>query len=278
MLVEWMTAAGLGTLKPAISALVLPPVPFVVLALAGVALARRRPRTSRWLVLGGIVGIWFSCCSGAAHWVEQTFLDEPAPLDAAQRADLKSRADAGQPLAIVVLGSGIDAQPSEYARPDLGNASLKRLRYALWLSRATGIPVAASGGRGWLVADAAVPAEATRMAEVAQDDFGRPLRWTESASHDTHENAVNTLALLQPEGIREIVLVTNGSHMTRALREFRAAAAAQSASSPIAVMPAPTGQGWPSDSLVTRWSPSGIGLDRMQLVLHEVLGRLVYGH
>ena len=275
MLADWMTAAGLGALKPALSALVLPPVPFLVLALVGAALVRRRPRASRWLVVAGCLGAWLGCCSGAARWIEQSFLDEPAPLSAAQRADLKARAAAGRPLAIVVLGGGMEARPGEYASADLGGASLKRLRYALWLSRETGIPVAASGGRGWAASDPAVPAEATRMAAVARDEFGVPLRWIEPDSRDTHENATATLALLQPAGVREVVLVTHGSHMPRALREFRAAAAAQSASSPVAITPAAMGQSGPADSVFTRWTPSGIGLDRMQLVLHEVLGRAI---
>ena len=275
MLADWMTAAGLGALKPALSAVVLPPVPFLVLACAGVALARRHPRASRWLVAVGCAGAWFSCCSGVARRVEQAFLDEPAPLAAAQRAGLKARAAAGQSLAIVVLGGGLDERQAEYASPDLGNASLRRLRYGVWLGRETGIPVAASGGKGWTAADAAVPAEATRMAEVARDEFDVPLRWVETASRDTHENAIDTLALLQPAGVREIVLVTHGSHMPRALREFRAAAAARSASSPIAITPAPVGQAFPADNVVTRWIPSGTGLDRMQLALHEALARLI---
>ena len=275
MLADWMTAAGLGALKPVISALVLPPVPFLVLALAGAALARRRPRASRWMVVVGCLGTWLGCCSGAARWVEQAMLDEPAPLDAVQRAGLKARAVSGGALAIVVLGGGMESRPAEYPSADLGNTALKRLRYGLWLGRETGIPVAASGGRGWVTADATVPAEAARMAEIARDEFGTPLRWVEAGSRDTHENAVNTLALLQPAGVREVVLVTHGSHMPRALREFRAAAAAQSASAPIAVTPAPMGQSWPAGSIVTRWTPSGAGLERMQLALHEVLGRLV---
>jgi len=275
MLADWMTAAGLGALKPALAALVLPPVPFLALALVGAALARRRPRASRWLVAVGCVCAWVSCCSGAARWVEQALLDEPAPLDGAQRAQLKARAAAGQALAIVVLGGGMDAQPAEYPDPDLGNASLKRLRYAIWLGRETGIPVAASGGRGWVATDAGVPAEATRMAAIARDEFGAPLRWVEARSRDTHENAANTLALLGPAGVREVVLVTHGSHMPRALREFRAAAAARPASGPIAITPAPMGQAYPASSAVTRWLPSGAGLERMQLALHEVLARLV---
>ena len=81
------------------------------------------------------------------------------------------------------------------------------------------------------------------MAEIARAEWNVPLRWTETASRDTHENAVNTVALLRPAGIREIVLVTHGLHMPRALREFRAAAAAPAASAPDAHHPGADGPG-----------------------------------
>jgi uncharacterized SAM-binding protein YcdF (DUF218 family) len=252
MFADWLTAAGLGSLKPAISALVLPPVPFLGLALAGAGLARARPRASRWLVAVACAGAWLSCCSGAARWVEDSFIDEPAPLDAPHRAELKSRAELGDRLAIVVLGGGMDSGALEYGGADLNGASLMRLRYATWLARQTGIPVAASGGTGWGSADRSIAPEATRMAAVARDEFGVPLRWTETTSRDTHENAANTLALLQAAGVREVVLVTHGSHMPRALREFHAAAL--SASSPMAVTPATMGQAWPADTAFTRWA------------------------
>jgi uncharacterized SAM-binding protein YcdF (DUF218 family) len=145
-----------------------------------------------------------------------------------------------------------------------------RLRYAVWLSRQTGVPVAATGGRGWGAPDPAIPPEATRMAEIAQAEWGVPLRWTETASRDTHENAVDTLALLRPDGIRELVLVTQGLHMPRALREFRAAAA-QPASAAIRLTAAPMGQAYAASSLAVAWLPSGEGALRMHEVLHEVL-------
>jgi uncharacterized SAM-binding protein YcdF (DUF218 family) len=275
MLADWMTSVGLGSLKATLSALVLPPGPFLVLGLAGACLVRARPRASRWLVVVACLGAWFSGCIGAARWAEQSFLDEPAPLDAGQIDQLKARAAAGAPLAIVVLGGGMEFPAREYASPDLANGSLRRLRYGVWLARRTGIPVAATGGTGWSAAGAPLPAEAARMAEVARDEFGLPLRWVETRSRDTHENAVNTLALLQAAGVREAVLVTHGWHMPRALREFRAAAAAQSASSPIVVTPAPMGQAYPVASAIARWMPSGPGFDRMQPVAHEILARLV---
>lgn len=277
MVADWLTSGGLASLKPAISALLLPPVPFLVLLMVAAVLARRRPRAGRWLAVVGCVCTWLSCCNGAARWMERSFLDEPAPLDASQRADLKARAAAGQPLAIVVLGGGMDDRGFEYDSADLSARSLKRLRYGVWLSRQTGIPVAASGGWGWGGPDAEIPSEAVRMAQVAREEFGVPLRWIEGASRDTHENATLTVPLLQAQGVREIVLVTHGIHMPRALREFRAAAAAGAASGTITVVPAPMGQGYPADTPVTRWGPTGTGLANMQAALHEILGRLVAG-
>ena len=268
MIADWLTAAGLGSIKPVLAAMLLPPAPFIALALVGAGVARARPRAARWLVTVACAGIWLSCCTGVAHWIETTWLAEPPALTAAQRAVLKARATAGEPLAIVVLGGGMERGAPEYdGRDDLADAPLARLRYAAWLSRQTGIPLAASGGRGWGSSDPAVTAEANRTAQIAQAEFGTPLRWIEATSRDTHENAVNTLALLRTSGIREIVLVTTGSHMPRALREFRAAAAA----GPVAVTPAPMGQAYPADTAATRWMPSGAGLLRMHAVLHEVL-------
>ena len=271
MIADWMTSSGLGALKPVLAALVLPPAPFLVLALAGAGVARARPRTGRWLVAIACIGVWLSGCAGAARWVEQTWLDEPAALDAGRRAGLKAQADAGEALAIVVLGGGMERDASEYDRADLASASLARLRYAVWLSRQTGIAVAASGGQGWGSSEPGIAPEAARMADIARAEFGTPLRWAETASRDTHENATNTLALLRAAGVRHIVLVTHGWHMPRALREFRAAAAAGAASASLVVTPATMGQANPADTPLTRWMPSGSGMLRMHEVLHEVL-------
>jgi uncharacterized SAM-binding protein YcdF (DUF218 family) len=274
MIADWLTSSGLGSLKPVLSALLLPPAPFLVLALAGAGLARGRPRTARGLILLACVGAWLCSSVGPARWIEATWLSLPPPLDAAQRAQLKARAAAGEPIAIVVLGGGVDPSAPEYGSADLASPSLFRLRYAIWLGRQTGLPVGASGGVGWGPTDTAVQPEASRMAEIAQGEYGVPLRWVEATSRDTHENAVNTLALLRPAGIREIVLVTHGTHMPRALREFRAAAAAGAASTPVRITPASMGEAWPADSTLLRWLPSSEGTLRMRAALHEVLARV----
>ena len=274
MIADWLASSGLGTLKPVLSALLLPPAPFLVLALAGVGLVRRRPRAARALVALACAGAWLCACAGAARWVEASWLSSPPPLDGVARDELKARAAAGVPMAIVVLGGGVLPSAPEYGSADLTSASLFRLRYGIWLGRQTGIPVAASGGVGWGPTDASIRPEAARMAEIAEREYGAPLRWVESTSRDTHENATATMALLRPAGVREIVLVTHGTHMPRALREFRAAAAAQAGSAPVRITPATMGGAWPADSALLRWLPSSEGNQRMRAALHEVLARL----
>ena len=274
MIADWLTSLGLGAAKPVLAALVLPPVPLLVLAFAGAWVARARPRTGRWLAGLACVALWLACCKGAALWVEAHALAEPHALDAAQIAALQARAAAGQPTAIVVLGGGMSGPAPEYATPDLESASLERLRYAVWLSRRTGVPVAATGGRGWAASGSQAPAEAVRMAEVARSEWNLPLRWTETASSDTHENAVNTVALLRPDGIRELVVVTQGWHMPRALREFGAATAAAGGGPAVRVTAAPIGQARDDGSPLLDWLPSGKGALRMHEVLHEVVAGL----
>ena len=272
MIADWLSSVGLGALKPALSALLLPPVPFIVLGLAGAGVTRARPRAGRWLVVLACAGLWLGSCVGVARWVEQHGLHEPPALDAAQRAQLSARAAAGEPIAIVVLGGGLGGFAPEYGDTTLSGATLTRLRYGVWLGRQTGLPVAASGGQGWGAAATDAPAEATRMAAIAGAELGAPLRWTEATSRDTHENALNTVALLRPAGIREIVLVTQGWHMPRAMREFDAAVAG--AQPPVRVTPAPCGLAYPVASPWLDWMPSGDGATRLREVMHEVIAGL----
>ena len=119
--------------------------------------------------------------------------------------------------------SSSSAPAASRSRPNTASAacstgSLERLRYGLWLAGQTGAPVAFSGGIGY--AQEGSTAEAKVAAKIAADEFGRPIRWVESESRDTRENAALTMALLKPAGINHIVLVTHGYHMPRALRAF----------------------------------------------------------
>ena len=271
--------AGVGALKPLLAACALPPVPFLLLALFGVRRARAGRRSGTTLVVIACAGVWLACCNAVADRLEPLLLDVPAALTAGDRAQLAARAARGEAMAIVVLGGGIDRMAPEYGRPSLGAEALQRLRYATWLSRQTRIPLAVSGGIGWAGSrpeGAMSFNEADVMGAIAAEDFQCAPRWRESASRDTRENAVDTLALLAPQGVREIVVVTHAWHMPRAMREFRAAAAraasaAPPGAGPIVIRAAPMGSTGPDDRAILDWMPSGSGAQRVRALLRDAL-------
>ena len=167
-----------------------------------------------------------------------------------------------------MLGGGLEPFAPEYGVSNLYHISLERLRYGVWLSRETGLPLGFSGGVGWAQPEA--KPEAQVAAQIAANDFGRPLKWVEDNSRDTHENAARTIALLKPQGIRRIVLVTHGYHMPRALRQFERAAGGE-----IAIEAAPMGLARRSDLPSLAWMPSTQGFEDTRNVLRELLGGLV---
>ncbi|GAP35711.1 hypothetical protein ISF6_1484 [Piscinibacter sakaiensis] len=252
-----------------LTALVLPPVPMLAVVLAGWLLAPRHRRTGRLLVLGGLAALWFSTTSaGAQALLAVAGLQPPAlqaPRVAALRAQAQARSTAAPPrTAIVVLGGGRERLAPEYGQAMLGADSLQRLHYGVWLARATGLPLAFSGGRGWAQLDG--EAEADLAARIAAQDYGLPLRWRENQSRDTRENARLTVALLRAEGVERILLVTHGWHMARARRAFEAEAGGT-----LAIEPAPMGLAAPDERPPLAWLPSGGGSQRFRQAAREWL-------
>ena len=251
--------------KPVLTALLLPPVPLLLMVLLGARLLLPS-RGLGWLViLVGISLLWLSACSGTGQWLSRMLLQPPPALSAQRLAELRTQAQARQPIAIVVLGGGVEPYAPEYALSNLSHASLERLRYGLWLGRETGLPVAFSGGVGWGQKDSV--AEAQVAARVASQDFGRPLRWVEDGSRDTRENAANTVALLKPAGIKHVLLVTHGWHMKRSMRAFEKFAAGE-----MRIEAAPMGLAADAHSSVLSWMPSSEGFSKVRSVLRELAG------
>jgi uncharacterized SAM-binding protein YcdF (DUF218 family) len=262
---------GIEAWKPLIAALLLPPVPFMVLAIVGTRLVFWR-RSIGWIVVVlSMICLWLSSCTGFASWLQHTLMRVPPPLGEAALTDIKHDASSKNPtVAIVALGGGRELLAPEYGLTNLQPKSMERLRYALWLGRETGAPVAFSGGTGYGQPPGAPEAEIA--SRIASKEFGRPLKWTEDQSRDTRENAKYTIALLRAAGITRLVLVTHGYHMPRALRAFRQAASAGGA--PIEVVPAPMGLAGAETRQVLRWMPSNEGFVLTRNVLHEAVGLL----
>lgn len=268
---EAFAALGLGALKPLLTALALPPVPFLALIAAAAWPAASSPARRRWLVALGVAGVWLSACSGSGRWLTEVVLRPPAALDEARIAELAALARAGGRGAstIVVLGGGREAFAAEYGQPSLRPPTLARLRYGLWLSRRTGAAVAFSGGTGWAQPDG-VP-EADIAARVAASEFGRPLAWTESASRDTRGNAAGSVARLADGGAAQVVvIVTHAWHMPRALRLFEAAG--RSASMRFVAAPIGFGHG---DAATFDWLPTADGFELVRNAMREALARML---
>lgn len=262
---------GIQSWKPILTALALPPVPWMLLMLVGARMMFWR-RSVSWLVmLVGASGLWLNCTTAVGTWLEKVALKPPPAMSPQRIAEIKRiTGTAGNKVAIVVLGGGREAMAPEYGLAALKHYSLERLHYGIWLSRQTDAPMLFSGGVGH--ASDVGASEAEIAARIADKDYGRPLTWTESESRDTRENATRSMALLRPAGITDLVLVTHGFHMPRAMRAFQLEA--QRAGSPTRIWPAPMGLAAPSERAVIQWLPTSDGFAKNRLVLHEFMGML----
>jgi uncharacterized SAM-binding protein YcdF (DUF218 family) len=263
---------ALESLKPVLTALVLPPVPWLLLILLGGALLRARHRLGGWLLGLGAALVWLSACEGSGRWLQQSLLGVPAPLSSGQLAELRQERNASPSVttAIAVLGGGRVLRAPESGEPDLKTPSLERLRYGIRLARETGLPLAFVGGTGWASRAQSGASEAEIARRIAQRDFRHAITWLETASRDTQQNAEQGLELLHAAGIRHVVLVTHASHMPRARREFERAAGEG-----MRITAAPMGYHGPRDRGLLDWMPSAEGFEQVRLVLRERLGLAV---
>ena len=239
-------------LKPILSALVLPPAGPLLLALLGLLLVSgHRLRSGGTLAFLGVGSLWFLSCHAVAVLMAQVLLPQVAPA----RADQLAQAEA-----IVVLGGGVLAQAPEYGAAQPNSYTLGRLRYGAALARRTGKPLAFSGGVGWASSNSGIPPEA-QVARLAVQDLGVTLRWAESSSRDTAENAQEMRHVLK--GVQRVALVTDTWHMPRAALQFERAG--------FTVIPAPTGFPAAQTRPLLGWLPSTEGLTLSRQVLREVL-------
>jgi uncharacterized SAM-binding protein YcdF (DUF218 family) len=247
----------LGAIKPILASLALPPLSLLLLALLGMLLTRKHKRAGMTLIALALALLWVLSCNGAAVWLAQNALPRYPPASAARLQDNNIQA-------IVILGGGVLPQAPEYGLAQPGASTAARLRYGIWLSRQTGLPLAFTGGIGHGAGATQYSTEAEVAARVAQQEYGVTIRWLESASRDTAENARLLAPMLKRDGIQRIALVTQASHMPRAMIAFERAG--------LSVQAAPTGYTLPRRSATLEWLPSASGLQASQEVLHEWLG------
>jgi len=258
---------GIESWKGTLGSLVLPPVPFILMILVGARLMYRSRALAWGLLLLGCFGTWVMCTTAVGGMLTNGLLMPPRALGPSEIAELKR----APKTAIVVLGAGRYLLAPEYGVSNLKPITIERLRYALWLGRETGLPVAYSGGVGH--GSDPGPSEAEIAARIAEHEFGHPLRWTEGLSRDTNENAYRSLTLMHEQGIERIVLVTHGFHMRRALGAFERAK--QRSGTPMVMVAAPMGMDPAGPMRAGDWLPTMAGFSQTRIALHEWLGRLL---
>jgi uncharacterized SAM-binding protein YcdF (DUF218 family) len=251
----------LGEFKPLLKALALPPASLLLLCLLGLLLAWRNKRIGKWLAWSGFIGLWLLSCNAVALWLSELLV--PPPPAATIELLRETRVQA-----IVILGGGVNEKVAEYGgAPRLSLPSAERLHYGLWLAHQLQVPVAFSGGVGWLAQGLQRVTEGATARRQAMEEYGVTLRWVEERSRDTVENARLISPMLRKDGITRIALVTHAWHMPRALAAFRHMS--------LTVVPAGTGYLTTQGPAWSEWLPSTGGLRNSTIVLHEWLGMLV---
>ncbi|HRD86601.1 MAG TPA: YdcF family protein [Rubrivivax sp.] len=260
---------GLETWKPLITAMLLPPVPFLLVMLIGARLLFRRRGLGWSMLLLGCMGIWMSSTMFMAELLQRLLMPPVRALAPQELVSLKRSKDSPRTV-IVVLGGGRDLYAPEYGMSNLTVIGMERLRYGLWLARETGQPVAFSGGLSPGAPEG--PSEAEIATRIAEAEFGRKLHWAEGESRDTGENAARSVRILANEGVQRLVLVTHDYHMARSIRAFERAQAA--AGMRLHVIPAPVGLAARIPNQLLAFVPTHQGAYKTRLVLREFLGIL----
>jgi uncharacterized SAM-binding protein YcdF (DUF218 family) len=230
--------------------LFLPPASLLLIGMAGLVLWRRRPRLGMALCAVCIVTLWALSTPLLADTLEHATEDYPA-LDPARLTASQARAQA-----IVILGGGFRRDAPEVGGDAPSAATDLRLIEGAKVARATRLPILVSGsGR-----------EAGAMRRFMEEDLQLPVRWVESDSRNTHENAAFSAAILGKEGIHRIILVTSSPHMVRAAAEFAAAG--------LEVTAAPAEMVTRDEPDVLAIAPNVTALDRSHSAIYELAGRL----
>jgi uncharacterized SAM-binding protein YcdF (DUF218 family) len=237
-------------LMKSLTALVMPPMSLLLLALVALMFIKRWPtiaRTALWFSISCLFLLSLPIVSQGLV----TLLDAP-PLNAK---------GAKSAQAIMILGGGIIRDTPEYG-DTLSGPSLARTRYGAKLAKEFKLPILVTGGQVY-----GGQPEADVMAATLATEFGVPARWIEKRSHNTAENARFSADLLRADKIRTVILVTDNTHMRRALAHCEAAGLI-CYSAPVSIA------SHVRDSWIQQL-PSAGAMQTSAMALHELLGNLV---
>jgi len=237
-----------------VAAALLPPLVLVILLTAGLLLQTRRPGLGKMLIALATIALF----ALSTPWVGGLLLKSLEISGPVRPTDLET-ADA-----IVLLAGGSYSAATEYAGDTPNAVSLERLRYAVRLHRASGLPILVTGG----IPGGGSLAEGRVLQQVLHDEYAIVPRWVEDAARTTWDNARLSAPLLQQAGVQRIALVSHAWHLRRAVPLFELQG--------FDVVPAGTRFARSGVDSVFDLLPTPAGLRDSSFALHEWLGILWY--
>lgn len=244
-------------LRYLVKGMLLPPFLQILLFLFSWVLRRRYPRVAAIVSVVAVGSLWILGSPVTATYLARTLEKAPA-LKYEQLSDLQADA-------IIVLSSGQNEYAPEFGEPVSAKEQLSRIRYGVFLQRASGLPVLLSGGS---VGGDEIRSLAETMAYDFEKGYGGKVRWLEKKSRTTAENGRYSFQVLAAENKTRVVLVTSAMHMMRATWSLEQAG--------FTVVPAPTCFTDQASLAINSFLPNASALDLSSKALHEWLGYIVY--
>ena len=234
------------------AAFLLPPLSLVILGLVGFGQLKARRTLGRILIAISLISIWVLSTPRIAGFLLDS-LKPPSIAFTGKEAE-----------AIVILGGGRISDSFEYGGDTLGRFTLERVRYGAWLAKKLHKPILVTGGSP----DGGVPEGEMMRASLVREFDIKDVRWVETTSNNTRENARLSAHLLKDSGIERIYLVSHAWHLARAIPEFESVG--------LHVVPAGTGYSTTQKTDVLDYIPNAHALQESSLATHEWIGLLWY--
>jgi len=245
------------------------PVGLTSLLLIAGLVFRNRKRLRNGIFIAAILILWIGGNHWVSFWLAKSLEWQYLPMRDIPTAD-----------AIVVLGGA--TEPAQFPRTTVElNSAADRVIYAADLYKQGKAPtILLSGGSITWLDNRSSSTPAAEMASI-MEMIGIPnnVLWLQTASQNTHEDAVDSLQILKQKGVKRILLVTSAMHMPRAMALFR--------NHGIEVIPAPTDYtvtqaNWDDlttlnvQSILINLIPNSTNISLTSDALKEYIGILVY--
>jgi uncharacterized SAM-binding protein YcdF (DUF218 family) len=232
------------------------PLLFVCSAIALIGLLRLRSARRRGFVVAGIVA-FILVSWPPVEWLASRTLESGYPIGPFRAHPALQ--------AIVVFAENVDPPIFERPYARASQETTDRCEHAAWIyTHVQAMPVLVSGGRQ---SPRFPPYSETMRELIRRAGVPDASIWTETTSHDTHQNALNSASILRQHGIERVALVVDARCMPRAAACLR--------KNGIDVTPAPSRfREW--GPLREEVLPNWQSVKGNEETLHELLGLVWY--